>query len=139
MMASVRGKASDAESAYERTQKAYKDAQNRCKQLKAQGEDVPEDGERDISAPGAWKPPGVLAARALKVARDAMAKAKAVWEKAVVAAEAKEQKHSAVKEKLMAAQAKKAAAEEAEASATRGAQPRGQGGAAPVKKRPAAK
>merc|ERR1712039_1120316 len=98
-MAGIVERAADAESAYKRAQRTYDEAKKRCTQLKAQGEDVPEDGEKDLSAPGAWKPPGIQAAKDRSQAKAALAKAKAVWEKVSVIAEAKQSQHKALKDK----------------------------------------
>uniref|UniRef100_A0A7S2NXH4 Uncharacterized protein n=1 Tax=Zooxanthella nutricula TaxID=1333877 RepID=A0A7S2NXH4_9DINO len=111
-LAAVRTKAADAESACKRAQKAFDEAKKKCAQLKAQGEDVPEDGEKDLSAPGAWKPPGVTASKERSAAKAALEKAKAVWARAAEIAAAKEATHTTLKERMNEAKRKREAAEE---------------------------
>jgi len=64
---------------------------------------VPEDGDKDVSAIGAWKPPGVIAAKARAAAKVVLLKAKAVWEKAALRAESRLQLQNSLKEKMTAA------------------------------------
>merc|ERR1719217_1476223 len=79
-LGSVRRKAEEAESIYKRALKTYEEAKKRCNQFKAQGENVPAEGEKDLSAAGAWKSPAQRAARERDVAKAQLGKLKAVWE-----------------------------------------------------------
>jgi len=131
-LSSVKSKAEDAESVFKRAQRTYDEAKKRCAELKKQGEEVPDEGEKDISAAGAWKPPGVRAAKDRDAAKAALAKVKPVHEKAQEALQAKEKVAGAIKEKMSAAKQRKQELEENAAAP-------GKGHAAKVSlKRPAA-
>lgn len=123
-LSSARGRAEDASASYERAKRAFDDAKKRCKELSDSGEHVPAEGEKDLSAPGAWKPPGVQAAKARDAAKVAFAKAKAVWERATAAASVKEGRQKALKDKMQEVKSITSS---------------GEGHAAKVAKRPSAK
>eukprot|EP00932_Pfiesteria_piscicida_P014355 SRR837773.261.p1 GENE.SRR837773.261~~SRR837773.261.p1 ORF type:complete len:333 (-),score=64.82 SRR837773.261:71-997(-) len=111
-LSSVRAKADEAEAALKRAQRTFDEAKKRCADLRKQGEDVPEEGEKDLSAPGAWKPPGIRAAKDRDAAKIHLAKAKAVFAKASAALAAKETVAGSVKERLSQAKEKQQAVEE---------------------------
>merc|ERR1712176_737382 len=93
-------KAGDAEMKFNRAQKAYDEAKKLCARLKKEGEHVPEEGEKDVSAPGAYKPPGLRAAKARDAAKQELTKMKAAFEKLLGPAAAKEERLKALKEKM---------------------------------------
>merc|ERR1711920_847643 len=98
------GKASSAESAYKKALNAYEEAKKKCKALKAQGEDVPDEGEKDVSAPGAYKPPGIRAAKERDAIKATLPKLKDAFEKTSAVASVKLQRINSLKEKMNDAQ-----------------------------------
>lgn len=104
-------KAEDANVIYKRAQKHFDEAMKHCKDLRAKGEEVPDVLERDLSAPGAYKPPGIMAAKTREAAKIALAKAKDAWEKVAAVATAKEERFKALKDKMAEVKNKKQAAE----------------------------
>merc|ERR1711920_774589 len=98
------GKASSAESAYKKALNAYEEAKKKCKALKAQGEDVPDEGEKDVSAPGAYKPPGLRAAKERDAIKATLPKLKEAYEKTSAVASVKLQRINSLKEKMNEAQ-----------------------------------
>jgi len=107
----VQGKAGDVEIVYKRAQKAYDDAKKECARLKKQGEEVPDEGEKDLSASGAFKPPGLRAALARDAAKQQLAKARAAWEKAAAPSSAKEERLKALKDNIKEIQQQQESAE----------------------------
>ncbi|CAK0866125.1 unnamed protein product [Prorocentrum cordatum] len=101
-LSAARGKAEAATDAYKRATQAFEQAKKRCKELRESGEHVPEEGEKDLSAPGAWKPPGLQAAKARDAAKVVLVRMKAAWEKAQAVFDAKEARQKAIKEKMQA-------------------------------------
>jgi len=71
-----------------------------CSRLKKEGEDVPDEGEKDISAPGSYKPPGLRAAKTRDLAKIELEKKKSLYEKTAKPSAAKEERLQALKEKL---------------------------------------
>merc|ERR1712087_38557 len=102
--AAIREKASTAESAYKKALSAYEDLKKKCKALKAQGEDVPDEGEKDVSAPGAYKPPGVRAAKERDALKASLPKLKDAFDKASAVASVKLQRINSLKDKMSEAQ-----------------------------------
>merc|ERR1712151_1435180 len=100
----VREKASSAESAYKKALSAYEEAKKKCKTLKAQGEDVPDEGEKDVSAPGAYKPPVLRAAKERDAIKATLPKLKEAYEKTSAVASVKLQRINSLKEKMNDAQ-----------------------------------
>merc|ERR1712139_339658 len=96
----VTGRAKDAELAYKKVLARYEEAKKLCARLKKEGEEVPEEGEKDYAAPGAYKSPGKRAAEDRNLAKKALAKAKAEWEKVMAPATAKEERLKMLKEKI---------------------------------------
>merc|ERR1712083_266096 len=94
----------DAEQAYKKAQKAYDEAKKKCKQLKDAGEDVPDEGEKDVSAPGAYKPPGLRAAKERDAIKATLPKLKEAYDKTSTVASAKLQRINSFKEKMNEAQ-----------------------------------
>merc|ERR1712187_133705 len=111
------GKVGDAEIKLKRAQNAYDEAKKLCARLKKEGEDVPDEGEKDVSAPGAWKAPGLRAAKARDAAKEELRKAKAAWDKLAVPAAAKEERLKALKEKMKGIEQQQQEVEEAIKSA----------------------
>merc|ERR1719161_1307711 len=76
--------------------------------------EVPEEGDesRDFSAPGAWKPPGVMAAKTLTIARAELVKAEANFERAALAFSTSEAKAQDVRSKIEAVRKKRREATE---------------------------
>merc|ERR1712107_154460 len=107
------GKSGDAEMKFNRAQKTYDEAKKLCARLKKEGEEVPDEGEKDVSAPGAWKPPGLRAAKARDAAKQELMKAKALFEKIMAPAAAKEERLQALKEKMKAIEQQQEKTEEA--------------------------
>merc|ERR1719442_245271 len=107
----VQGKAGDVEIVYKRAQKAYDDAKKECARLKKEGEEVPDEGEKDLSAPGAFKSLGLRAALARDAAKQQLAKAKVAWEKAAAPSSAKEERLKALKDKIKEIQQQQESAE----------------------------
>merc|ERR1719223_139478 len=97
---SVKGKAGGVEAAYNRALKNYEEAQKMCVRLKKEGEEVPDEGEKDFSAPGAYKPPGVRAAKARDAAKQELARTKAAFGKAAGPVAAKEERLKELKDKM---------------------------------------
>merc|ERR1712151_507344 len=108
----AKGKAEPLRQAMERTQARLKAAEKTCKDLRAQGEEVPADGEKDYSAPGCWKPPGVRAANERKEARAALAKAEVAWKKADGVLTAKMERTNALREKILGPKEKETSTKE---------------------------
>merc|ERR1712110_305294 len=108
----AKGKAEPLRQAMERAQARLKAAEKTCKDLRAQGEEVPADGEKDFSAPGCWKPPGVRAANERKEARAALAKAEVAWKKADGVLTAKMERTNALREKILGPKEKETSTEE---------------------------
>lgn len=106
MLNKAKSKVAPYREALERAEARLKNAEKKCKELKANGEEVPADGERDYSAPGAWKPPGIMAAKERTMAKDALAKAKSAYEKVSGGLESKQARLQEAKEKLSAAKEK---------------------------------
>merc|ERR1712217_205321 len=102
--AAIREKASTAESAYKKALSAYEEAKKKCKTLKAQGEDVPDEGEKDVSAPGAYKPPVLRAAKERDAIKATLPKLKEAYEKTSAVASVKLQRINSLKEKMSDAQ-----------------------------------
>merc|ERR1712228_1085328 len=96
--------------------KTYDEAKKKCKQLKDAGEDVPDEGEKDVSAPGAYKSPGVRAAKERDTLKASLSKLKATWEKASEVASKKLRIINGLKEKINDAKKKQEEAEEDEKS-----------------------
>lgn len=109
---SVQSKAEDAHSMLKRAQRKFDEAEQECTELEAQGHHVPEEGEKDLSAPGAWKPPGIAASKARAVARVALDRAREVYERAAAAAKAKEERASTIKSSMEEQKKRRKAAEE---------------------------
>lgn len=109
---SIQDKREDAHSILKRAQKKYDDAVQECSELEAQGQHVPEDGEKDLSAPGAWKPPGIAASKARAVAKIALDRAREVYEKVAAIAKSREEKADVAKARIDAAKKLRKAAEE---------------------------
>merc|ERR1712107_816237 len=107
------GKTGDAEMKFKRAQKNYDEAKKLCARLKKEGEEVPDEGEKDVSAPGAWKPPGLRAAKARDTAKQELMKTKALFEKIMAPAAAKEERLQALKEKMKAIEQQQEKTEEA--------------------------
>merc|ERR1712039_1087696 len=97
-----------------RAEARLKNAEKKCKELKARGGEVPAEGQKDYSAPGAWKPPGVLAAKERNMAKEALTKAKLAYEKVSAGLESKQARVKEAKEKLNAANEAANAAETAD-------------------------
>merc|ERR1712087_539438 len=95
-----KGKAGDADAAYKRAQNNYEQAKKMCARLKKEGEEVPGEGEKDFSAPGAFKPPGLRAARERDAAKKELDKRKAVWEKAAAPNVSKQERLNELSEKI---------------------------------------
>jgi len=100
LLKGAKEKAMPLKEALERAQGRLKVAEKKCKELRDKGEHVPADGERDFSAPGAYKPPGVAAAHERKAAKENLAKAEAACGRVNTAVAAREQTFKAVQEKL---------------------------------------
>mmetsp|Transcript_1026 Transcript_1026/g.2920 ORF Transcript_1026/g.2920 Transcript_1026/m.2920 type:complete len:356 (+) Transcript_1026:67-1134(+) len=135
-LALLQSKAEDANMAYKRVQKNYDEVLKRIAELKAKGEEVPDVMEKDLSAAGAWKSPGLRAAKDRDSLKAALKRAREVWEKAAAAAGAKEERFKAFKEKIAEAKQRKQAADEF----IQGVEAGGRGGATaqvPARKRPA--
>merc|ERR1711957_1014984 len=96
----VKGRAGDVEANFKRAERSYDDAKKLCARLKKEGDDVPDEGDKDLSAPGAFKPPGVKAALARDNAKREFLKMKAIYEKAAAPAGKKEEMLKALKEKM---------------------------------------
>jgi len=96
----VKEKADTAENAYKKAQNAYADAVKLCQQLAAQGEDVPCEGQKDFSAPWAFKPPGVRAAKERDAIKATLPKLKENFEKYHAIASARLQRMNSLKEKM---------------------------------------
>merc|ERR1712039_415426 len=107
----IKEKAASAESAYKRALSAYEEAKKKCKALKAQGEDVPDEGEKDFSAPGAYKPPGIRAAKERDAIKATLPKLKDAFDKASAVASVKLQRINSLKDKMSEAQRLQEAAE----------------------------
>lgn len=99
-MRGVKGKYEDSGAALKRAQSRVDDAAKLCKSLKAKGEHVPDDHRDDFSSPHAWKPPGYEASKQLGQAKEALAKAKAVHDKASSEFGAKDAKKKAALARL---------------------------------------
>jgi len=99
-LSAARSKSESATDAYKRATQAFDQAKKRCTERKESGEHVPEKGEKDLSAPGAWKPPGLQAAKARDVAEVVFVRMKAAWEKATAIFDMKESKQKAIKGKM---------------------------------------
>jgi chromosome segregation ATPase len=111
-LSAKQAKADEFKVAFNRAQAAYDSAVKQCKQLKAAGEYVPEEGWKDYSAPFAYKPPGVRAFLDLQGAKEKFAKAKAVWEKHSEEIQRKEEMAQAAVSKLKEVAAQRKAVEE---------------------------
>jgi len=107
-------KAFDATRKQAALQAGLEQAMQRFEKLKAEGEEVPDnlDEFRDISAPGSWKPPGILAAKAVVSAKAALAKALPIMEKADSVLLSSQQRLEAAESKLGAVRQKHKIAEE---------------------------
>merc|ERR1712232_889464 len=101
-----------AEMAYKKAERNYEEAKKLCARLKKDGEEVPAEGERDFAAPGAFKPPGVRAAKDRDAAKKELEKRKAVWQKAAGPNVAKQERLNELKEKIKEIQAESEKAEE---------------------------
>merc|ERR1712217_70368 len=100
----VKEKASSAEAAYKKALNTYEEAKKKCKALKAQGEDVPEEGEKDLSAPGVYKPPGLRAAKERDAIKATLPKLKDAYEKTSAVASVKMERINSLKDKMSKAQ-----------------------------------
>jgi len=96
----VKASAQEAKMALKRAQSKVDDINQQIKSLKAKGEHVPENHREDFSSPHAWKPPGFVAAKALTAAKEVMAKAQAVYNKAAGEFDKKDLKRKAQADKL---------------------------------------
>merc|ERR1712187_660917 len=113
LMNKTRGKTSDVEAASQRARTSYEDAKKLCAKLKKEGEDVPEEGFKDVSAPGCWKAPGLKAALAREAAKVVFEKTKKVWDKKAAPNAAREERLAVLKEKINEAKANQEKVEEA--------------------------
>jgi len=103
-------KADFSENSVKRNQALLTTAEKECKDLAKQGLDVPPPGDTSAwaySAPTAWHPKEVMAAKARHDAKQAMQKAKEAWQKVNAPAAAKKALWLASNEKLSGAKQKR--------------------------------
>jgi len=108
-------KASFSENSLKRNEALLNAAEQECKDLAKQGLDVPAPGDTSdwaYSAPTAWHPKEVMAAKARHEAKQAMVKAKEAWEKVNAPAAAKKELWLAAQAKLDTAKQKRKAVDE---------------------------
>jgi chromosome segregation ATPase len=107
-----KGKASEYKAVFERAQKEYDSALKQCKELKKQGDFVPDEGWKDYSAPFAYKPPGVRAFMDMTAAKEKWAKAKAVWDRLSEDMQQREERAKAAVDRVKEVQQRRKAVEE---------------------------
>lgn len=110
----LKTKQEDARFVLNRAKAKVAELEKKCAELRAKGMEVPEEGDesRDFSAPGAWKPPGVMAAKTLTIARAELVKAEANFERAALAFSTSEAKAQDVRSKIEAVRRKRREATE---------------------------
>jgi len=100
-MRGVKGTAEDTKMALKRASSKVDELTQQCKALRAKGEHVPDNFQaEDFSSPHAWKPPGYVAAKALEVAKEVLAKAQAAHKKADAEFQTRDVKRKAVLDKM---------------------------------------
>jgi len=110
---SAQKKAKAAKSAILLVKKKFDSAEKACKELREKGEEVPDENDyKDLSAPGAWKPEGVLAAKARDKLKAELAKKTALLEKAEAEVAAKENKQKIAETRLEEIKKKRKIADE---------------------------